>query len=217
MWDPSTRSATKDEFVALLSGLVRKVKSVLRRGDLARDQATATALRDTVATQVSADAMELAARFSAKEITLRQFQAELYLTTRNATIAQYALARGGLSEMVAADRAVLSSLMRAQADYLRAFVAAIASPEGLDAATIAARASLYPSEAGIEAHSRGMAATMSVDLPEHPPAHVRCRCVWTFSQEDGATVAYWRTQGDERVCAICSSLSGQYSPWRAAA
>lgn len=189
----------------LLASLVKRVKSLFKRGKLTDDPALSTELRDAVANQTAADAAELAGRLTAKEITLKQFQAELYLMTRNATISQYALGKGGMAALTPEDIKTLGQLIGTQADYLRDFVGEIGEGK-LTPEQIANRAAMYP-ESAIEAHSRGVAAQRGVDLPEHPPAHPGCRCVWTF----GTDTASWQTAEDERVCPVCSGLASQYS------
>lgn len=195
--------------MALGSSLVRRVKTLFRRGGLAGKGGAATELRDAVATQGSADAADLARRLAAEEITLADFQSELYLATRRAIVANYALARGGVAALTPADLATIGDLVGAQAGYLRDFTTAIGQGD-LTAETIARRAALYP-DAGVEAFSRGEAAALGVTLPEHPPKHALCRCHWRFvTTPEGQQVASWQTQQDGRVCPTCQDLASRY-------
>lgn len=159
--------------MSLASSLVKRVKAIFRRGDRVADvPEVSVQLRDAVATIGNADAMDLARRLSAKEITLTTFQQELYLMTRHAHIAQFALSRGGMDALTAADREVLGRLVGEQASYLRQFAADIGAGK-LTPEQIAQRAALYP-ESAVKAHSLGMMAALDIDPPNVPPEHPHC-------------------------------------------
>lgn len=196
--------------MAILASLVKRVKAVLKRGSLADAPDVSVQLRDAVANQTGADASELARRLAAKEITLKQFQAELFLMTRNAHISQFALARGGIGAMTDADRATLGRLIGDQATYLRDFVAEIGKGE-MTAEEIARRATMYP-ESAIEAHSRGQMAAANLSPPNVPPAHPSCRCFIRQAVEDDAPVVYWQTLPG--ACPICLGIASGMNPWR---
>lgn len=199
--------------MSLASSLVKRVKAIFRRGDRVSDAPDVSVqLRDAVATIGNADAMDLARRLSAKEITLTTFQQELYLMTRHAHIAQFALSRGGMDALTAADREVLGRLVGEQASYLRQFVADIGAGK-LTPEQIAQRAVLYP-ESSVKAHSLGMMAAFDLDPPNVPPEHPHCRCKLRTSVDDDGPAVYWDAQPD--ACPVCVGIAATMNPWRPA-
>lgn len=197
--------------MSLASSLVAKVKALFRRGKpVTADPATATSLRDAVATTGNADAATLAARLAAKEITATQFQEELYLLTRRSMIGQYALGRGGLGALTDADRATLSKLIGEQAGYLREFVGEIGTGN-LTADAIAQRAAMYP-ESAIGAFTRGQMAAAGLEPPDYPPKHPQCRCALRTVEDETGPAVYWELQPD--ACPICVGVAATMDPWR---
>ncbi|MGE3267180.1 MAG: hypothetical protein AB7P40_00435 [Chloroflexota bacterium] len=171
-------------------------------------------LRDGFQERRQADVAALTRRLANEDISVQQWEAEMTQAVRETFSAQYALGRGGLNAMTAADWLAADDLVQAQRQYLRGFAQDIAAGK-LSAAQITARAKLYYG-ASTAAYERGRAAAWGVRPPHVPgdgstPCLSQCKCYLTYVDKPDEVHVTWHRTASES-CSVCKSRARTWRP-----
>lgn len=182
-------------------------------------QAQLRAVRNQLADGLMETLDALARRYAAGELTLSEWAAQFGAAIRQGTTAGYLLGSGGqnaaTNDVLFRLDALIAEQMPFAEQFIRDLGAANLSPEQM-----AARAQMYAGTA-VTAYESARAYSNGIDLPTYPgmgdtTCLSRCRCSWTIETTDTEVMAWWDTQGDEKVCDSCLNLSRKYNPLRIA-
>lgn len=155
----------------------------------------------------------LAAELEDGVISTNTWYAEFLQTTKESTIRQYMMARGGRSQMKAADWGIVGRALRDQYGYANDFLNAI--PD-LSEAQIRARSHLYMASTTYSFH-RGLFRRFGIPVSGLPmPAQnttcrANCRCWWDIVRLEGEgnyLLRWRREQGDS--CDVCVARAIAY-------
>lgn len=179
-------------------------------------------LRDRFAEALNAESDRLARRLTDREITIQQWTTEMRRLVKDAFVAQYAAAVGGVNNMTQADYGRIGAMMMAgqgttgQYWYLQRFAETIQAGR-LTPEQIAARARLYMSSS-VQAFERGKSTSYGMPrLPAYPgdgstQCLVNCRCSWEIVEDAFAWRATW-SLGNAEHCPDCLSRAAMWAPY----
>lgn len=181
-------------------------------------QSELTQLRDEFADALRRETDRIAQRLFDGTISIQQWVSEMRTLIKDAYIAQYAAAIGGIQNMTQSDYgrigAMLSSQNGGQYWYLQQFADAIARGE-LSEAQIMARAAMY-GYSSVQAFERGRASSFGLTLTAYPGdgstrCLSNCRCSWRITETDVAWLCAWEL-GRAEHCADCLTRAELWAP-----
>jgi hypothetical protein len=178
--------------------------------------ARVNALRDQFLDERHAAVRSLTGGLFDAKTSLEDWQHAMLDELKALYIAEYALGRGGLKQMDAADWDMLSDLLAAQQDFLNAFANDVAFGTQTQAQA-ENRATLYVDSA-IQAHERGKAVAYGLpELPAYPgdgatQCLTRCRCNWRIEPTETGWSCTWEVADDEGTCSGCHDRGAQWAP-----
>lgn len=173
------------------------------------------ALRDQFVDRRAEAFAGLAERLADEKLTVVDWLRAMRDSIKHATLAEYALGRGGMRAMTNRDNGRVGALVKAQYRYLQDFATAIKDGT-LSPAQIRARAQLY-ARAATAAHGRGMSAAYGVTLDRHPgDGHTRCltncRCSLRIEETADEVRVTWVVHHDSEACDDCLRLGADWAP-----
>lgn len=153
-------------------------------------------------------------RLSSGAQSIQQWVEQSRTMLLNDYIAQYALGKGGITELDSKDINRLSELLLSQFQYLNDFANAIVKGQ-LSEAAILDRLSLYTSSSR-QAFERANAAMIGADLPAYPGdgttvCRTRCNCTWRIVETDTMFKCYWTIRPGEN-CPDCVARARKWNP-----
>lgn len=171
-------------------------------------------LRDGFQERRRSDVAALTRQLADQSISVQEWERRMTDAVRQLHTAEYALGRGGLNAMTAADWTAAADLVEQQRGYLRGFAEDVAAGR-LSEAQITARAKLYYG-AAVGAYERGRASAFGVSLPAYPcdggtACKSACRCRWQLVDKGAEIHATWKRSASES-CSGCKSRAASWSP-----
>lgn len=172
--------------------------------------------RDTWIDSYKPVSRELARQLKNGEIDATAWVLKMREEIKDATRAQYILARGGLGNMVAKDWGILGNHLRGQYEYLNDFARQIIANPDWSEARIAARSQGY-FEASSAMFERGnQEGKGAPKMPQYPGdgktrCLSNCKCWWDIQEDGSWWLCYWRTRPAEH-CEDCLENAAKWNP-----
>jgi hypothetical protein len=160
-------------------------------------------------------AAALAADLAGGKLTLNEWLLQMRKIIKEAYIAEYSLAVGGIGNLTQSDYGRIGAMLKKQYQYLQNFAEDIAKGN-LSQAQIAYRAKMYI-DSSTQAFERANAIIQGVPhLPAYPgdgqtACRANCRCHWEIEKTDGGYNCYWRL-GVAEHCDDCVANAAAWNP-----
>ncbi|MCL4296161.1 MAG: hypothetical protein KJ077_10555 [Anaerolineae bacterium] len=185
-------------------------------------------LRDLYTDRQSLRAEQLTAQLVRGDISLQDWLLRQRQLIKDTYLSQYAMAKGGRSQMTPQDYGRIGAALKKQYEYLQAFGQDIqsgkyrsANPENL-IVRIANRIKLYI-ESATQAFEKGKIAVFGGNLYDYlsrvpgdgqTRCRTRCRCHLRIVEQEDGWLVYWVLDPAAEHCDDCVKLSEQWNPLR---
>ena len=175
-------------------------------------------LREQLTQKQIANVRRLSVELRDGKITVQQFRRTMQRRIKRLYTQQWALAKGGMNALTAADLVNIQNQVGVQYGFLDNFTEQIRGGE-LSFRQIRNRSEMYM-HSGTQAYERGRASSYRLDLPAYPAdgsqiCLSRCKCHWEFDKDaNGFPIAYWRLDFAAEHCETCLSNRRVWSPFR---
>lgn len=174
-------------------------------------------MRESIVAAFSENAATWTDRFTSGELTINEWREGFRSLVRNATEAQFVLARGGEAQMTPDDWEIVDTRVAAQDQYI------VRLGEDIESGAISAqmasyRSTLYASSTR-SAFEQGRSRSWTDSrMPAYPgdgntECMGSCQCRWDYRMVDGQVHATWKMNASAESCGGCSANAMLYNPY----